>query len=50
MSITFRAKDRTLTQEEVHAQMDIIVRACQKEHGAYVPGYVFQSGEVMVKP
>jgi hypothetical protein len=39
LKLTFRAPDRTLTHEEV----DQIVEALQKELGAYVPGYVFQS-------
>lgn len=43
--LTFRAPDRTLTHKEVNIELDQIVRALQKEHGAYVPGYVFQNGE-----
>ena len=35
-SLTFRAPDRTLTDEEVQAAMDKVTRACAEKHGATV--------------
>ena len=35
-SLTFRAPDRTLTDEEVQAAMDKVARVCAGKHGATV--------------
>ena len=35
-SLTFRASDRTLTDEEVQAAMDKVTRVCAEKHGATV--------------
>ena len=35
-SLTFRAPDRTLTDEEVQAAMDKVTHVCAQKHGATV--------------